>query len=362
MERNIRLNWSEFVNEAIKRRKQQKLTQKQLAILVGVSGPTINSFEQGKTSIALDNCFKILRFLGLFAETPSLFESAFDKKINPYFLNLKSSGNFVEPIEDAFRLCQAYLDKDFKKLFPLEKDFFPRLWELFVCNTLVQSQAAGHLQPNKGKGPDFFLKDFCEGKHLYIECVCPQDADFHKSRNVIENKSARYEEIKKSFGNLEGFSSRSEGFDESVVARYGSSIHDKSEKFKQSYQYTEGHYRVLCVSGCVLSLAKGKKQAAFADSVSTKEDFETVIRGKREHWEDENGEMGFRDTPVNIPKGATVLTFGHHEDLGVYDAIIFSDYLPFLRSTSGNFYNIYPKVGVIDDFVKILGEIFSVNQ
>ena len=72
MERNIRLNWPELVNEAIKRRKQQNLTQKQLAVLVGISGPTVNSFEQGKTTVTLDSCFKILRFLGLLEENTSL--------------------------------------------------------------------------------------------------------------------------------------------------------------------------------------------------------------------------------------------------------------------------------------------------
>lgn len=65
MERNIRLNWEEIVEEAIRRRKQQKLTQKALAVLAGVSGPTVNSFEQGKTSITLESALKILRCLGL---------------------------------------------------------------------------------------------------------------------------------------------------------------------------------------------------------------------------------------------------------------------------------------------------------
>lgn len=65
MERNIRLDWEELVEEAIRRRKQQKLTQKALAVLAGVSGPTVNSFEQGKTSITLESAFKILRCLGL---------------------------------------------------------------------------------------------------------------------------------------------------------------------------------------------------------------------------------------------------------------------------------------------------------
>ncbi|MFT5207855.1 MAG: transcriptional regulator with XRE-family HTH domain [Candidatus Omnitrophota bacterium] len=65
MERNIRLNWQSFVEEAIKRRKEQKLTQEQLAILVGISKPTLNSFEQGKTTIRLDNALKVLKVLGL---------------------------------------------------------------------------------------------------------------------------------------------------------------------------------------------------------------------------------------------------------------------------------------------------------
>ena len=65
MERHIRLNWSALVEEAIKRRKEQKLTQEQLAVLAGVSKPTLNSFEQGKTTIKLESAIKILRMLGL---------------------------------------------------------------------------------------------------------------------------------------------------------------------------------------------------------------------------------------------------------------------------------------------------------
>ena len=65
MERNIRLNWQGFVEAAVRRRKEQKLTQEQLAVLAGVSKPTLNSFEQGKTTIKLDSALKILRVLGL---------------------------------------------------------------------------------------------------------------------------------------------------------------------------------------------------------------------------------------------------------------------------------------------------------
>jgi len=65
MERNIRLNWQAFVEEAIKRRKEQRLTQEQLAAIAGISKPTLNSFEQGKTTITLENAIKILKTLGL---------------------------------------------------------------------------------------------------------------------------------------------------------------------------------------------------------------------------------------------------------------------------------------------------------
>lgn len=65
MERNIRLNWQSLVQEAITRRKEQKFSQEALAILAGVSKPTLNNFEQGKTTITLDSALKILQILGM---------------------------------------------------------------------------------------------------------------------------------------------------------------------------------------------------------------------------------------------------------------------------------------------------------
>lgn len=59
------LNWESVVGEAVKRRKEQKLTQEHLAVLAGVSKPTLNSFENGQTSIKLESALKILRILGL---------------------------------------------------------------------------------------------------------------------------------------------------------------------------------------------------------------------------------------------------------------------------------------------------------
>ena len=65
MERNLRLNWPSLVEEAVARRKSQGLTQELLAVLAGVSKPTLNAFEQGKTTITLENALKILRTVGL---------------------------------------------------------------------------------------------------------------------------------------------------------------------------------------------------------------------------------------------------------------------------------------------------------
>ena len=65
MERNICLDWQGLVKEAVKWRKEQKISQEQLALIVGVSKPTINAFEQGKTTIKVESALKILHLLGL---------------------------------------------------------------------------------------------------------------------------------------------------------------------------------------------------------------------------------------------------------------------------------------------------------
>ena len=71
MERNLQLDWPRLVEEAIKRRKAQGLTQKQLAILAGVSGPTLNRFEQNHANITLKSALAILKTLGLLASAPA---------------------------------------------------------------------------------------------------------------------------------------------------------------------------------------------------------------------------------------------------------------------------------------------------
>ena len=65
MERNIRLNWDLLVKEAIKRRKERKISQRRLAAIAEVSQPTVSRFEQQKEDIQLSSALKIFEVLGL---------------------------------------------------------------------------------------------------------------------------------------------------------------------------------------------------------------------------------------------------------------------------------------------------------
>ncbi len=69
MESLLPLAWQELVQEAVKRRKMQKLTQYELAALAGISKPTLNRFEQGKTRLSVENALKIFHWLGMTKKT-----------------------------------------------------------------------------------------------------------------------------------------------------------------------------------------------------------------------------------------------------------------------------------------------------
>ena len=60
-----KLNWASMVEEAIARRNIAGMTQRDLAAATGLSLPTINKFEQGRTDITLTHVLTILGFLGL---------------------------------------------------------------------------------------------------------------------------------------------------------------------------------------------------------------------------------------------------------------------------------------------------------
>ena len=55
------MDWRALVDEAIRRRKAEKLTQREHAALASVSIPTIVSFDRGEESLTLTKAFAILR-------------------------------------------------------------------------------------------------------------------------------------------------------------------------------------------------------------------------------------------------------------------------------------------------------------
>jgi transcriptional regulator with XRE-family HTH domain len=62
------LDWRALVGEALRRRKAEKLTQREHAALAGVSVPTIAAFDRGETTLTLAKAFDILRVVGLVHE------------------------------------------------------------------------------------------------------------------------------------------------------------------------------------------------------------------------------------------------------------------------------------------------------
>ena len=59
------LNWQRLVREAVAVRKQERLSQRDIAALAGVTQPTVVKFEKGSTSIRVNSALAILRALSL---------------------------------------------------------------------------------------------------------------------------------------------------------------------------------------------------------------------------------------------------------------------------------------------------------
>ncbi len=65
---NTPLDWPVLVAEALRRRKAEKLTQREHAALADVSIPTIVAFDRGELTLSLHKAFDILRVVGLVAQ------------------------------------------------------------------------------------------------------------------------------------------------------------------------------------------------------------------------------------------------------------------------------------------------------
>jgi len=64
----VPLAWQRLVEETLRRRKAEGLTQKEHSALAGVSHPTMAAFERGETTLTLAKALDILRIVGLVDE------------------------------------------------------------------------------------------------------------------------------------------------------------------------------------------------------------------------------------------------------------------------------------------------------
>lgn len=62
------LNWRSLVDEALRRRKAEGMTQREHAALANVSVPTMAVFDRGEATLTLKKAFDILRVVGLIGE------------------------------------------------------------------------------------------------------------------------------------------------------------------------------------------------------------------------------------------------------------------------------------------------------
>lgn len=81
------LDWPRLVAAGVSRRKQEALTQYELAEIAGVSQPTVWRFERGDRTIRLHSALAILEALGLLAETQPI-------EAEPRFVDYRNSVEF----------------------------------------------------------------------------------------------------------------------------------------------------------------------------------------------------------------------------------------------------------------------------
>jgi transcriptional regulator with XRE-family HTH domain len=117
------LNWGALVAEALRRRKAEKLTQREHAALASVSIPTIVAFDRGERTLSLSKAFDILRVVGLVDEPKT--EGAQEKFVQEAFARWRElTGKLPEDSYGRFpngwyRIDYA-LEGDLKHIEPFE--------------------------------------------------------------------------------------------------------------------------------------------------------------------------------------------------------------------------------------------------
>jgi hypothetical protein len=98
------VNWRALVREAIRRRRAEKLTQREHAALASVSIPTIVAFDRGERTLSLAKAFDILRVVGLVEEPPE--EGAQELFVRDAFARWRSSpGSSPKILRSGFTMA-----------------------------------------------------------------------------------------------------------------------------------------------------------------------------------------------------------------------------------------------------------------
>lgn len=125
MERQFQINWRALVEEAKQRRKEQRLTQKRLATLAGVSTPTISRFESGKKDIQLSSIINILTVLGMIDERNLTFmepKERYDFSRAAVLFSGKDGEKIVQCAISQEALEDHFDDKDPIKMFVANRE------------------------------------------------------------------------------------------------------------------------------------------------------------------------------------------------------------------------------------------------
>lgn len=82
-------------------------------------------------------------------------------------------------IKKLWEKFQCYADSNFQT--ELITNFHQRIWEMYVCNVLLEKKLKIQSKQSKNEGPDFVIDEIA-----YIECVVPTKGDPTKADSVPE--------------------------------------------------------------------------------------------------------------------------------------------------------------------------------
>lgn len=127
------LNWQELVAEALRRRKAEKLTQREHAALASVSIPTIVAFDRGERTLTLAKAFDILRVVGLLQEDErDSTQEAFVKEAFARWRSLVAT----LPAHSSGRFPNGWYRFDYELQGELREPSLPELKDAIATNTI----------------------------------------------------------------------------------------------------------------------------------------------------------------------------------------------------------------------------------